>query len=306
MARDSSSIPQGSVVRLRRDDGADVTLLRQRPTSSRTADAFVTPKIVLTSADRLTFLQTVAAEGTSFSIVRTTSGVQGYVQAKYLVPVPAPVSSAFHPALSLTDAVACRYYPAGHCSRGFACNFAHASAPSPAKAAGVVTGFKAAAALAAPVDHPLPFHFNVEWVQRWSATDGTSYYNTKNKISHKQRPACFPSHAPLHLRSPIALHSKSILPPPFIHEFPSPPSTPLCFVEPDEPSAVPAPTAPPRHPPSEITFPDFFASLQTYRSLLGGSRSSSAMPLMKRYTGVYISLSLCVCMCVCLCVCVCV
>ncbi len=45
---------------LRRDDGSDVTLLRRRATSSRAADALLSPKVVITGADRSTYLHIVA------------------------------------------------------------------------------------------------------------------------------------------------------------------------------------------------------------------------------------------------------
>jgi hypothetical protein len=98
---------------MKRDDGTDSTLLRSRATNSRAADAFTTPRLVLTSADRITFLNAVqgthpfptslpvriaspvslAAEDTSFAHVRTSSGVQGYVQTKYLVSAAPPQAS---------------------------------------------------------------------------------------------------------------------------------------------------------------------------------------------------------------------
>jgi hypothetical protein len=76
-------IPVGSAVRIKRDDGCDQTLLRWRPTASRADDAFVTPKVPVTGSDRLVLLQTTLAERMSFSHVRTSSGVEGYVQSKY-------------------------------------------------------------------------------------------------------------------------------------------------------------------------------------------------------------------------------
>lgn len=105
MQKSSQHFSSGSIVIMKRDDGTDSTLLRCRATNSRAADAFTTPRLVLTSADRITFLNAVqgthpfptclldriaspvslAAEDTSFAHVRTSSGAQGYVQTKYLV-----------------------------------------------------------------------------------------------------------------------------------------------------------------------------------------------------------------------------
>jgi len=83
MSNGDKDIPAGSAVRIKRDDGSDRTLLRSRPTNSRADDAFVTPKAPITGDDRLVLLETTSAEGTSFSHVRTSSGVEGYVQSKY-------------------------------------------------------------------------------------------------------------------------------------------------------------------------------------------------------------------------------
>jgi hypothetical protein len=47
------------MLQLRRDDGTCFTLLRKRPTTSRSADAFVKPNLSLGSADSVAFLQTV-------------------------------------------------------------------------------------------------------------------------------------------------------------------------------------------------------------------------------------------------------
>ena len=83
MSNGDKDIPTGSAVRIKRDDGSDRTLLRSRPTNSRADDAFVTPKAPITGDDRLVLLETTSAEATSFSHVRTSSGVGGYVQSKY-------------------------------------------------------------------------------------------------------------------------------------------------------------------------------------------------------------------------------
>ena len=45
--------------RVCRDDGTDSTLLRVRPTTSRSADAFVKPNVRLSGADPVAFLQTL-------------------------------------------------------------------------------------------------------------------------------------------------------------------------------------------------------------------------------------------------------
>ncbi len=52
-------LPCGSLVLMKRDDGSDSTLLRSRATSSRAADAFTTPRCIVTSSDNLVFLNTV-------------------------------------------------------------------------------------------------------------------------------------------------------------------------------------------------------------------------------------------------------
>ncbi len=43
------------MLQLRRNDGSDSTLLRKRPTNSRSDDAFVKPKLSLSSADSVAF-----------------------------------------------------------------------------------------------------------------------------------------------------------------------------------------------------------------------------------------------------------
>jgi serine/threonine protein kinase len=78
----------GRSVCIRRDDGQDRTLLRVRPTCSRDDDAFVTPHATIFASDRLVLIDTRFAEGTEFSYVRTKSGVEGYVQSKYIVLAP--------------------------------------------------------------------------------------------------------------------------------------------------------------------------------------------------------------------------
>ena len=50
------------MLQLRRNDGSDSTLLRKRPTNSRSDDAFVKPKLSLSSADSVAFLQTVEGQ----------------------------------------------------------------------------------------------------------------------------------------------------------------------------------------------------------------------------------------------------
>ena len=45
--------------RLRRDDGNDATLLRERPTNSRAPDAFVKPSLGISGADLVLFLRSV-------------------------------------------------------------------------------------------------------------------------------------------------------------------------------------------------------------------------------------------------------
>jgi hypothetical protein len=47
------------MLQLRRDDGTSFTLLRKRPTTSRSSDAFVKPNVSLGSADSVAFLQTL-------------------------------------------------------------------------------------------------------------------------------------------------------------------------------------------------------------------------------------------------------
>ncbi len=72
----------GPVVRIKRDDGSDRTLLRCRATLGRSDDAFVVPAVSISADDRLVFLRSVSAEGTEFCLLRTMSGVEGYVQSK--------------------------------------------------------------------------------------------------------------------------------------------------------------------------------------------------------------------------------
>jgi hypothetical protein len=95
MSIGGKDVPLGSAVCIRRDDGTDRTLLRARPTNSRSDDAFVAPKVAITSDDRLQLLQRTAAEGCAFSLVRTSSGVEGYVQSKYIALAPAPAAVGF-------------------------------------------------------------------------------------------------------------------------------------------------------------------------------------------------------------------
>jgi hypothetical protein len=274
----------GSLVCLRRDDGSDATLLRQRPTSSRAADAFVVPKVVLTAADRLTYLKTVSAEGAAFARVLTGAGIEGYVSLKYVVAAP-PSASAAHSA-----------HPHAHHALAHKPDTSgHAKPPVKGKSG---TGFAkpqdtGAGAAPAPFGRaaPAPFHFDVEWIELWSATKGSSYFNTKRSTSQTQRPICFPSSAPLH-QSPIALRAKSIVHPAFLRKSPSPkPSAAACFIDPEEPAAAAAaaaasPAAAMARPsPPQQTFPDFFACLQKHRSQLGGDRFAASVPEMKRYTG---------------------
>ena len=91
----------GSTVCIRRDDGSDRTLLRVRPTNSRNDNAFVAPKVAISGVNRLQLLQTTTAEGSSFSLVKTSSGVEGYVQSKYIAPAPAPAPAPVARAPSL-------------------------------------------------------------------------------------------------------------------------------------------------------------------------------------------------------------
>ena len=84
----SVSMHLGRSVCIKRDDGNDRTLLRVRPTCSRADDAFVTPHATIFASDRLVLLDTRLAEGTEFSYVRTKTGVEGYVQSKYIVLAP--------------------------------------------------------------------------------------------------------------------------------------------------------------------------------------------------------------------------
>ncbi len=134
----------GSTVCIRRDDGTDRTLLRVRPTNSRSDDAFVAPKVVISGDDRLQLLQTVSAEGSSFSLVKTSSGVEGYVQSKYIVL--APVINAHN---SPPEAFA----PAPSSSLGrYAAPGKHVVSAAPQPAA------SACNPLAAPDPSPLPPH----------------------------------------------------------------------------------------------------------------------------------------------------
>ena len=55
-------------LRVRRDDGTDATLLRQHPTKSRSADAFVSPLVSLSGDDRVEFLATIAGNAHLLSL----------------------------------------------------------------------------------------------------------------------------------------------------------------------------------------------------------------------------------------------
>ena len=103
MSNAGKDIPLGSTVCVRRDDGTDHTLLRVRPTNSRSADAFLVPNVVISSDDRLELLQRVAAEGSTFSLVRTSSGVEGYVQSKYIAVAPASAVMGFDASSTLAS-----------------------------------------------------------------------------------------------------------------------------------------------------------------------------------------------------------
>jgi len=144
MQKSSNHIPSGGIVVIKRDDGTNSTLLRCRATNSRAADAFTTPRLALTSADQITFLNAVqgtrpllkislhglhspiapAAEGTSFAFVRTSSGVAGYVQTKYLVSAP---QHSVAPSSPASTAPPCKFHAFGNCHRGASCKFSHAS-----------------------------------------------------------------------------------------------------------------------------------------------------------------------------------
>jgi hypothetical protein len=297
-----SSIAPGSLVCIRRDDGTDATLLRRRPTVSRAADAFVTPKLVITAADRLMFLKMDIAEGASFALVRTDFGVEGYVHLSYITPVSSPAPGHSAP-ISSSTAAPCKFFASGGCAKGSACKFAHVppapaarvhSSKSGAFSSGVPAKEKGGSGVGFPKasggassDSLSPFHFVVEWVERLSV-GGSSYYNTRTFAAQQHRPDCFPSYAPLVQRGPEALRSKSILHPAFLPESPSlsPPAA-ARFIDPEEPVsfAVAASANPPS--PSPLTFTDFFASLQKFRSQLGGSRCADKVPEMKRYTGMH-------------------
>ena len=132
-------LPLGSAVCIKRDDGSDRTLLRVRPTNSRADDAFVVPKVAITGDDRLQLLQNTAAEGASFSLVKTSSGVEGYVQSKYIAlapgpapatpPPPAPVGFDASSAFASGGQSQKQFKPCKHerdCSRA-ACAFHHFS-----------------------------------------------------------------------------------------------------------------------------------------------------------------------------------
>jgi hypothetical protein len=97
MSNGDKGIATGSSVFIKRDDGSDRTLLRSRPTNSRSDDAFVTPKVTISGDDRLVLLQTATAEGTAFSFVRTSAGAEGYVQSKYIVLAPSTSADVSSP-----------------------------------------------------------------------------------------------------------------------------------------------------------------------------------------------------------------
>jgi hypothetical protein len=132
MSIGGKDVPLGSAVCIRRDDGTDRTLLRARPTNSRSDDAFVAPKVAITSDDRLQLLQRTAAEGCAFSLVRTSSGVEGYVQSKYIALVPAPAAVGFDASSILASGGHTQFRPCGFqrdCSKA-ACPFHHFSPAS--------------------------------------------------------------------------------------------------------------------------------------------------------------------------------
>jgi hypothetical protein len=271
----------GSLVCLRRDDGTDSTLLRRRPTSSRTPDAFVSPKVVLTGADRLTYLQTVTADGAAFALVRTAADVEGFVSLKHVAAAAHPEHSHAHHAVS--------HKHGGSSSDEVPVAGKSGGGVGVARAHGVHhhRGDAKAAAKVAPAssDNEQPFNFDVEWIELWSA-NGISYFNTKRGTSQMQRPGCFPSSAPIHQRGPIALRSKAIVHSAFIRNPSPPPIVAAHFIDPEDPVAVALPAAAPaRPPPPQQTFRDFFACLQKHRQQLGGSRFAEAVPKMKRYTG---------------------
>ena len=132
MSIGGKDVPLGSAVCIRRDDGTDRTLLRARPTNSRSDDAFVAPKVAITSDDRLQLLQRTAAEGCAFSLVRTSSGVEGYVQSKYIALAPAPAAVGFDASSILASGGHTQFRPCGFqrdCSKA-ACPFHHFSPAS--------------------------------------------------------------------------------------------------------------------------------------------------------------------------------
>ena len=265
--RMSGILARGSPVFLFRDDGTDATLLRQRPTNSRSADAFVVPKVVISAADRLLFLDLVEAEGVAFALVRTASGVQGFVNSKYLVPAHAGPGK--HGATG--------YSEVGAKGKGSSAKYAGQAAGSGGHAS-------ASVGVPAQADDLVPFRFDVLWEERWSATGGITYYNTKTRTSHTQRPDCFPLFGPFHQHGPVALRSKSIIHPFFVQKPPSPSPIPAAavFLDPEQPT--PALVSPPSSAPPQ-SFADFFACLQKYRAQLGGARCADAVPVIRRYTG---------------------
>ena len=72
-----------SAAEVRRSDGDGRTLLRKTPTASREASVFVLPRCSVADGDRVQ----VVREEEGFAWVRTSAGVEGYLNRKYVWPM---------------------------------------------------------------------------------------------------------------------------------------------------------------------------------------------------------------------------
>lgn len=73
-----------SAAEVRRSDGDGRTLLRKTATTSRDASAYVQPRCSVADGDRVQVLR--ESEEEAFAWCRTSAGVEGYLQGRYVWP----------------------------------------------------------------------------------------------------------------------------------------------------------------------------------------------------------------------------
>jgi hypothetical protein len=70
---------------VQRQDAVTSTLLRSKPTTSRDGSAFTVPTVQINNGDRVYVIQdNVQGEGSTFCLVQTKTGAQGYLNRSYM------------------------------------------------------------------------------------------------------------------------------------------------------------------------------------------------------------------------------